>query len=91
MRPVIVVPLPGELSVGFALDISARLGNPDAVVLGYCNGVPEYIPYPPVEYDAGGNEVDGAHCFYGQPSRLSPDRGPILIGAATSAVEALAD
>ena len=40
MRPVIVVPLPGELSVGFALDIRARLGNPDAVVLGYCNGVP---------------------------------------------------
>ena len=33
-RPVIVVPLPGELSVGFALDIRARLGNPDAVVLG---------------------------------------------------------
>jgi hypothetical protein len=80
-----IVVLPGEPFVGFALDIRAALRRPDAVVLGYGNGVPGYLPYPPAEYDAGGYEVDEAHCFYGQLNCFAPECGPALVAAAVSA------
>jgi hypothetical protein len=77
--------LPGEPFVGFAFDIRAELARPDAIVLGYGNGVPGYLPYPPAEYEAGGYEVDEAHCFYGQPNCFAPVCGPALVAAAVSA------
>jgi hypothetical protein len=82
--------LPGEPFVGFGLDIRRRLGRPDALVLGYGNGVPGYLPYPPAEYEAGGYEVEEAHCFYGQPNCFAPACGPALVEAAVSAAEGLA-
>jgi hypothetical protein len=85
-----MVVLPGEPFVEFALDIRARLGRPDAIVLGYCNGVPGYIPYPPAAYTAGGYEIEEAHCFYGQPGCLAPESGPKLIAAAVSTSTRLA-
>jgi hypothetical protein len=85
-----IVVLPGEPFVEFALDIRARLGRPDAIVLGYCNGVPGYIPYPPAAYTAGGYEIEEAHCFYGQPGCLAPESGPKLIAAAVSTSTRLA-
>lgn len=85
-----IVVLPGEPFVGFAFDIRAALARSDAVVLGYGNGVPGYIPYPPAEYDAGGYEIEEAHCFYGQPSCLAPTCGPALIAAAVSASTGIA-
>lgn len=86
-----VVVLPGEPFVAFALDIRAGLRRPDAVVLGYGNGVPGYLPYPQAEYGAGGYEVDEAHCFYGQPNCFAPECGPALVAAALSATARLAD
>lgn len=85
-----VVVLPGEPFVEFGLDIRAKLARPDAVVLGYGNGVPGYLPYPAAEYDAGGYEVDEAHCFYGQPNCFAPECGPALVAAAVSASARLA-
>lgn len=86
--PVII--LPGEPFVDFAFDIRAKLGRPDAIVLGYGNGVPGYIPYPVAEYDAGGYEVDEAHCFYGQPNCFAPECGPKIVAAALSAAATIA-
>jgi len=78
---IVIVTLPGEPFLGFATDIAAGLDRPATMVLGYSNGVPGYLPYPPAEYAAGGYEVDEAHCFYGQPHRFAPSCGPALVAA----------
>lgn len=81
-----MVTVPGEAFVRIALDIRAGAPDADLLVLGYCNGVPGYVPYPPVEYEHGGYEVEEAHCFYGQPERLDPACGPALVEAARQAM-----
>lgn len=84
-----IVTLPGEPFVGFSTDIRARTPDRDVVVLGYANGVPGYLPYPPTEYDAGGYEVEEAHFFYGQSQCFAPACGPLLVETAASLLAGL--
>ncbi|WP_166353017.1 hypothetical protein [Phytoactinopolyspora limicola] len=56
-----VVALPGEPFVEFALDLRRQLNRPDLLVVGYTGGVPGYIPLREADYDAGGYEIDIAY------------------------------
>jgi hypothetical protein len=78
-----IVTLPGEPFVGLALELRARMADRALLVLGYANGVPGYLPYPPEEYGHGGYEVREAHYFYEQAQCFAPDCGLILLEAAT--------
>jgi hypothetical protein len=78
-----LVTLPGEPFVGFSTEIRDRLER-DVLVLGYANGVPGYLPYPPDEYALGGYEVEEAHYFYGQDQCFDPDCGPRLVESAVA-------
>jgi hypothetical protein len=78
-----IVTLPGEPFVSLALDLRARMTDRALLVLGYANGVPGYLPYPPEEYGYGGYEVREAHYFYEQAQCFAPDCGLILLDAAT--------
>lgn len=84
-----VVTLPGEPFVGFSSEIRAGAAGRDVLVLGYANGVPGYLPYPPAEYDAGGYEVEEAHFFYGQAQCFAPACGPLLVETALAALSSL--
>lgn len=88
---LVVVTLPGEPFVAVALDLRARIAGRPMLVLGYANGVPGYVPYPPDEYRFGGYEVQEAHYFYQRAQCFAPDCGPELIEAAFAAVVALPD
>jgi hypothetical protein len=85
-----IAAVPGEPFVGIALDIKSGFPERDALVLGYCNGVPGYVPYPAAEYEHGGYEVDEAHYFYAQPNCFTPSAGLSLVDAVTSAIDLLA-
>jgi neutral ceramidase len=84
-----IVTLPGEPFVGLALELRARLADRALLVVGYANGVPGYVPYPPDEYRYGGYEVREAHFFYEQGQCFAADCGPELVDAAAAAVLAL--
>ncbi len=84
-----VVTVPGEAFVQISLDIRAGAPGRDMLVLGYCNGVPGYVPHPPAEYEHGGYEIEEAHYFYGQPQCFDPGCGPSLVAAARRALDLL--
>lgn len=74
-----IVFLPGEPFVDIALDAQRILGEPEALIVGYANGVPGYIPYPPSEYALGGYEVAEAHRGYMLPAAFAPEAGELLL------------
>jgi len=84
-----VAGVPGEAFVGIGLAVKADVPDRDALVLGYCNGVPGYVPYPPAEYAHGGYEVEEAHYFYAQPNCFAPSAGASLVDAARRAIDLL--
>ncbi|MGH8890721.1 MAG: neutral/alkaline non-lysosomal ceramidase N-terminal domain-containing protein [Acidothermaceae bacterium] len=84
---IVVVGLPGEPFVEFALDIRRR-SAPNVVVIGYANGVPGYVPHRSA-YPEGGYEVMQAHIGYGAPAAFAPEAGELLVEAALQAIAAL--
>lgn len=84
---IVVVGLPGEPFVEFALDIRRRSAA-NVVVIGYANGVPGYVPHRSA-YPEGGYEVMQAHIGYGAPAAFAPEAGELLVEAALQAIAAL--
>jgi hypothetical protein len=84
---IVIVGLPGEPFVEFALDIRRR-SAPNVVVLGYANGVPGYVPHRSA-YPEGGYEVAQAHIGYGAPAAFAPEAGELLVEAALHAIARL--
>ena len=84
---IIVVGLPGEPFVEFALEIRRRTES-HVVVFGYANGVPGYVPHRSA-YDEGGYEVLHAHRVYAAPAAFAPEAGERLVEAAVSAIKIL--
>lgn len=80
--PLRVVALPGEPFLAAAESLAARRDDP-VIVLGYCDGVPGYLPSS-AEYPLGGYEVDDAHRYYDMPSGF-------VRGSLERLVEAAAD
>jgi len=84
---IVIVGLPGEPFVEFALEIRRR-SAPNVVVIGYANGVPGYVPHRSA-YPEGGYEVTQAHIGYGAPAAFAPEAGELLVEAALQAIAAL--
>ncbi|HTV70879.1 MAG TPA: neutral/alkaline non-lysosomal ceramidase N-terminal domain-containing protein [Rhizobiaceae bacterium] len=83
-----IIALPGEIFAETAHDIRRRIGNPAAIVIGFADDNPGYIP-PAAEYPFGGYEVDEAHRYYGQPASFAPGSAEALADAAVGCVLAL--
>lgn len=64
--PLRVVTLPGEPFLAAAELLTEGRDDP-VLVLGYCDGVPGYLPSSG-EYALGGYEVADAHRYYGMPA-----------------------
>lgn len=77
-----IVALPGEPFLKTAVEIAASIGG-TAMVTGYTNGCPGYLP-PRDEYKFGGYEVVDAHRYYGMPA-------PFAAGSAEKLVQAAVD
>ena len=75
-----LVALPGEPFSVTARDITDRVPG-DAIVIGYCDGCPGYLP-PATEFDQGGYEVEEAHRYYGMPAPFAPGAAESLTDAA---------
>ncbi|MCW5954645.1 MAG: hypothetical protein KIT69_20525, partial [Propionibacteriaceae bacterium] len=73
--------LPGEPFSAVATAIREALGHPEAMVAGYTNGCPGYLPTES-EYPLGGYEVGDAHRYYGAA-------GPFRRGSAEELVAAI--
>jgi len=84
---IVVVGLPGEPFVEFALDIRGRT-KPNVVVIGYANGCPGYVPHRSA-YDEGGYEVLHAHMGYGAPAAFAPEAGERLVEGALQAIDSV--
>lgn len=80
--PATIVALPGEPFATTGMRVRQLLGVPGAIVAGYCDGCPGYLP-PSQEYVHSGYEVRDAHRYYGAP-------GPFAPGAAEALTRALA-
>ncbi|SFZ86335.1 Neutral/alkaline non-lysosomal ceramidase, N-terminal [Devosia enhydra] len=83
-----IVALPGEIFAETAHTVRALIGNPDAIVIGFADDNPGYIP-PASEFPFGGYEVDDAHRYYGQPATFAPGSAEALAEAAADAVREL--
>lgn len=83
-----IVCLPGEIFAETAHQIRRRIGNPAAIVIGFADDNPGYIP-PLSEYVHGGYEVDEAHRYYGQPATFAPGSAEALADAAVDCVLSL--
>jgi neutral ceramidase len=83
-----IVCLPGEIFAETAHAVRKAIGNPDAIVLGFADDNPGYIP-PASEFPFGGYEVDDAHRYYGQPASFAPGSAEAIAQAAAEAVMAL--
>jgi len=73
----VIVGLPGEVFVEYALRISSRSPFNPTIVLGYTNGCIGYVPTEEA-YGEGGYEVDTAYKFYGV-QMISPESERIII------------
>ena len=80
-----VVTLPGEPFLVAAETLAAGVHGP-VLVLGYCDGVPGYLP-PAVEYPVGGYEVADAHRYYGMPSGFASGSLEGLVAVAADLLE----
>ncbi|MGD8214688.1 neutral/alkaline non-lysosomal ceramidase N-terminal domain-containing protein [Aestuariimicrobium sp. Y1814] len=80
-----VVALPGEPFLAAAEDLAAQREAP-TMVLGYCDGVPGYLPSAP-EYPLGGYEVADAHRYYGMPAGFVRGSLERLVEAATALLD----
>lgn len=78
-----IIALPGEIFAETAHAIRGRLDDPRAIVVGFCEGCPGYIP-PASEFPFGGYEIDEAHRYYGSPATFAPGAAEALIEAAIS-------
>ncbi|MCK6210799.1 hypothetical protein KZX45_09620 [Georgenia sp. EYE_87] len=82
--PAVVVTLPGEpfAAAAHAAREAVERTSPGVVALvaGYSNGCPGYLP-PREEYDAGGYEVTDAHRYYGSPGPFMPGSLELLLGS----------
>ncbi|HLR28469.1 MAG TPA: hypothetical protein VK086_07235 [Ruania sp.] len=79
--PARILALPGEPFAGTGMQLRRRLGVPTAMVAGYCDGCPGYLP-PREEYPFGGYEVQDAHRYYGAPGPFAPGAAETLLDAA---------
>jgi len=77
---VTVVAMPGEPFAAQAGAVRNLLGDPGAIVIGYTNGCPGYIPTAD-EYPLGGYEVDDAYHYYNMPGPFAPDSAGRLLRA----------
>lgn len=80
--------LPGEIFAETAHTVRQLAGNPSAIVLGFADDNPGYIP-PASEIPFGGYEVDDAHRYYGQPATFAPGSAEALAEAAADALKSL--
>jgi len=83
-----IVALPGEIFAETALDIRARIDNPNAFVIGFANDNLGYFP-PRSEYPFGAYEVEEAHRYYGQPATFKPGSAEALADMAVALVARL--
>lgn len=83
-----IVALPGEIFAETAHTVRALIGNPDAILIGFADDNPGYIP-PASEFASGGYEVDDAHRYYGQPATFAPGSAEALAEAAADAMRDL--
>src|SRR5699024_266958 len=79
--PARILALPGEPFAATGMQLRRRLGMPEAMVAGYCDGCPGYPP-PREEYPFGGYEVQDAHRYYGAPGPFAPGAAEALLDAA---------
>lgn len=77
--------LPGEPFSDVAAAVRAATGMAEAMVIGYTNGCPGYLPTES-EYPFGGYEVTDAHRYYGAPGPFRPGSAEELAAAVTSLV-----
>lgn len=82
LGPLAIVGLPGEPFLTAAEQLSAVSSGP-VITLGYCDGVPGYLPALADQFD-GGYEVDDAHRYYGMPAPFVAGSLERLIAAATA-------
>lgn len=80
-----LVTLPGEPFLAAAETLSARHDGP-VLVLGYCDGVPGYLPSAH-EYPLGGYEVVDAHRYYGMPAGFSRGSLEALVDVAAGLLD----
>jgi neutral ceramidase len=78
-----IVALPGEIFAETAVGIREGLGEPSAVVVGYAEGCPGYLP-PASAFVHGGYEVDEAHRYYGMPATFAPGASELLAAQAVA-------
>ncbi len=78
-----IVALPGEIFAETSLFIRAKLDQRLAIIAGFSEGNPGYIP-PASEFQFGGYEVDEAHRYYGMPATFASGSAEALAEAATS-------
>ena len=78
-----IVALPGEIFAETSLFIRAKLDQRLAIIAGFSEGNPGYIP-PASEFHFGGYEVDEAHRYYGMPATFASGSAEALAEAATS-------
>ncbi len=83
-----IVALPGEIFAETAHTIRQLIGNPNAVVVGFADDNPGYIP-PTSEFPHGGYEIDEAHRYYGMPATFAPGSAEALADAAAALVTQL--
>lgn len=85
--PLRIVALPGEPFLTAADRLRARHDGP-VMVLGYCDGVPGYLP-DEAEYAFGGYEVAHAHRYYAMPAPFAPGSLERVVAAAADLLEEL--
>lgn len=79
--PARIMALPGEPFAATGMQLRRHLGAPGAIVAGYCDGCPGYLP-PLQEVPLGGYEVQDAHRYYGAPGPFAPGAAERLVEAA---------
>lgn len=81
-----LVTLPGEPFLAAAEQLADGRSEP-VIVLGYCDGVPGYLPTRS-EYPLGGYEVEDAHRYYSMPTGFAPGSLEQLLDAARQLLDA---
>lgn len=85
----VIVGLPGEVFIEYALNIETRSPIANTIVMGYTNGNPGYIPTA-AAYDEGGYEVEGAYRFYeGGRTMITDQSERLILQAAESVLNAV--
>lgn len=79
-----IIALPGEIFAETAHTLRSSLSDPQAIVIGFAEDCPGYIP-PRSEFPLGGYEIDEAHRYYGMPASFAPGSAEALVEAAVSA------